>query len=60
MDDNARPHRARIVQHFLQQEAVQTITWPVMSPDMNLYSMYGTLLAEKLTNAIQNVKILTN
>jgi hypothetical protein len=25
MDDNARPHRARIVQHFLQQEAVQTI-----------------------------------
>jgi hypothetical protein len=25
MDDNARPHRTRIVQHFLQQEAVQTI-----------------------------------
>ena len=35
MDDNARPHGARIVQHFLQQEAVQTITWPAMSPDMN-------------------------
>ena len=35
MDDNARPHRARIVQHFLQQEAVETIPWPVMSPDMN-------------------------
>jgi transposase len=34
MDDNARPHRARIVQHFLQQEAVQTIPWPAMSPDM--------------------------
>jgi hypothetical protein len=33
MDDNARPHRARIV-YFLQQEAVQTITWPAMSPDM--------------------------
>ena len=30
-----RPHRARIVQHFLQQEAVQTIPWPAMSPDMN-------------------------
>jgi hypothetical protein len=27
--------RARIVQHFLQQETVQTITWPAMSPDMN-------------------------
>ena len=35
MDDNAMPHRARIVQHFLQQEAVQTIPWPAMSPDMN-------------------------
>jgi transposase len=35
MDDNARPHRARIVQHCLQQEAVQTIPWPAMSPDMN-------------------------
>jgi transposase len=35
MDDNARSHRARIVQHFLQQEAVQTIPWPAMSPDMN-------------------------
>ena len=35
MDDNARPHRARIVQPFIQQEAVQTIPWPAMSPDMN-------------------------
>jgi hypothetical protein len=35
MDDNARPHRARIVQHFIQQEAVQTIPWPAMSPGMN-------------------------
>ena len=32
---NGRPHRARIVQLFLQQEAVQTISWPAMSPDMN-------------------------
>jgi transposase len=34
MDDNARPHRAGIVQHFLQQEDVQAIPWPAMSPDM--------------------------
>jgi transposase len=34
MDNNARPHRAWIV-HFLQQESVQTIPWPAMSPDMN-------------------------
>ena len=35
MDDNARPHIARIVQHCLQQEVDQTIRWPAMSPDMN-------------------------
>ena len=35
MDDNARLHRARIVQHLLQQEADHTISWPAMSPDMN-------------------------
>jgi transposase len=35
MDDNARPHRARIVHSFIQQEAVQTIPWPAMSPDMD-------------------------
>ena len=35
MDDNARPHSSRIVQHFLQHEAVQTISWPAMSSDMN-------------------------
>ena len=35
MDDNAWRHRARIVQHFLQQEVVQTIPCPAMSPDMN-------------------------
>jgi hypothetical protein len=32
---NCGRFRARIVQHFLHQEAVQTIPWPAMSPDMN-------------------------
>ena len=35
MDDNARPHRARIVGEFRQQEAIDTFQWYVMSPDMN-------------------------
>ena len=34
MDDNSKPQRARIV-NFVLQEAVQTIPWPAMSPDMN-------------------------
>jgi transposase len=35
MDDNARPHRARIVTDYLRQEKIETIPWPAMSSDMN-------------------------
>ena len=34
-DDNARPHRARIVQEFLRQNNVVRIEWPARSPDMS-------------------------
>ena len=33
MGDNARPHRARMVIKFGQQEAIDI--WPAKSPDMN-------------------------
>ena len=33
--DNARPHRARIVDNFLQLNGVQPLEWPPMSPDMH-------------------------
>ena len=48
MDENARPHRARIVQHILQQEAVQTIPWPAMSPDMNPIEHVWDLIGRKI------------
>ena len=35
IDANVRPHRAGIVQNYLQQEAIELLTWPAMSPDMN-------------------------
>ncbi|XP_061191699.1 uncharacterized protein LOC133199913 [Saccostrea echinata] len=35
IDDNARPHRARIVKDYLSHESIETMTWPTMSPDMN-------------------------
>jgi transposase len=35
MDDNARPHRGRIVKYYLRHEAIETLPWPAMSPDMN-------------------------
>jgi transposase len=48
MDDNARPHRARIVEHFLQQEAVQTIPWPAMSVDMNSIEHVWDFIGRKI------------
>ena len=41
MDDNARPHRARIAQHFLQQEAVQTIPCQEMNPIEHVWDFIG-------------------
>ena len=33
--DNAPPHRARRIQQYLEQEAVQQLPWPAVSPDLN-------------------------
>uniref|UniRef100_A0A3B4ZY06 Tc1-like transposase DDE domain-containing protein n=1 Tax=Stegastes partitus TaxID=144197 RepID=A0A3B4ZY06_9TELE len=35
MDDNAPPHRARIVTTQLQEVGVSHMVWPAMSPDLN-------------------------
>lgn len=35
MDDNATPHRARIVNDYLQQKTIQGMDWPARSPDVN-------------------------
>jgi hypothetical protein len=35
MDDNAKPHRSRTVTAYLQSEAVTSVPWPAMSPDLN-------------------------
>ena len=35
MDDNARPHRARVVNTFLQEEGIARTDWPARSPDLN-------------------------
>ncbi|KFM62471.1 Transposable element Tc1 transposase, partial [Stegodyphus mimosarum] len=34
-DDNSRPHRARIVDDYLQQETIMRMEWPVRSPHLN-------------------------
>ncbi|GFT31070.1 transposable element Tcb2 transposase [Trichonephila clavipes] len=35
MDDNARPHRARLVENMLEAETIQRMEFPACSPDLN-------------------------
>jgi transposase len=35
MDEHARPHRSRAITAYLQSEAVTSVPWPAMSPDLN-------------------------
>ena len=45
-DDNARPHRARVVNTFLQQAGVNRMDWPACSPDLNpIENLWGPLAA---------------
>ena len=42
MDDNARPHCSRAVTAYLQSDAVTSVPWPAMSPDLNsIWDMLG-------------------
>jgi transposase len=42
MDDNARPHRSRAVTAYLQSDAVTSVPWPAISPDLNsIWDMLG-------------------
>lgn len=36
MQDNVRPHTARIVTEYLEQVEITVLDWPARSPDMNL------------------------
>ena len=57
MDDNARPHRARIVREFRQQQAIDTFQWPAMSPNKNPVEHAWDFIDRKVN---YNVKILLN
>jgi transposase len=35
MDDNDMPHRSRAITAYLQSEAVISVPWPAMIPDLN-------------------------
>jgi transposase len=61
MDDNARPHRSRAVIAYLQSEAVTSVSWPAMSPDLNpiehIWDMLGHRI-QALEPPVQNIRQL--
>ncbi|GFW46646.1 transposable element Tc3 transposase [Trichonephila clavipes] len=51
MDDNARPHRANIIDECLQSEDITRMDWPAYSPELNpiehVWDMLGRRIAAR-------------
>ncbi|GFU43733.1 transposable element Tcb2 transposase [Trichonephila clavipes] len=47
-DDNARPHRANIVDECLQLEVITRMDWPAYSPDMNPIEHVWEMLGQRI------------
>ncbi|GFT71939.1 nucleolar protein 56 [Trichonephila clavipes] len=59
MDDNARPHRANIVDECLQSEDITRTDWPAYSPDLNPIEhghVYETNILKALPQKIYEMK----
>ena len=61
MDDNARPHRSKVVTAYLQSKAVTSVPWSAMSPDLNpivhIWDMLGRRIHAR-EPPVQNIRQL--
>ena len=52
MDDNSRPHRSRAVTAFLQNEAVTSLPWPAMIPDLNPIEHVWDMIGRRVQDGV--------
>jgi hypothetical protein len=48
MQDNARPHTARVVTDYYHENNVQMLDWPPQSPDLNPIEQVLAIMKQKL------------
>ena len=56
MDDNAKPRRSTTVTAYLQSEAVTSVPWPAMSPDLNPMEHIGDVRSSYAGSGISCAK----
>ncbi|GFV97549.1 hypothetical protein TNCV_2040571 [Trichonephila clavipes] len=63
MDDNARPHRADIVNDYLEREEIARMAWPVYSPDFNpienLWDALGRAVSSRFPPLVTLIELET-